>query len=189
MQLCLTLVAGLVAVVVAHFRWDSGDGPTLQIAKLSHDSVSFFARNLEGAVDVRAAPSVDLWHEASWRESFLQSGDRGTSASHIQPASCYAYRGRGQGRDIFGAFCSPPSPEVPSPSFRGFFGSCLAVSQMPPFHRLRSFEWAWDVLRPSVAILLGDLVYLDIEERILGWLRVPASMAWRRTWRIPSSLR
>ena len=105
-----------------------------------------------------------------------------TNTSSLQPQQCYAY----MYLNLYGGFCTPPLPTTTTPSFRALFGSCMAVNPIPPFHRLYAFEWAYQVLQPQVAFLLGDLVYTDVEETWLGWLRVPPSLAWKRTWQVES---
>ena len=148
--LCLAIVVGVL--LYAHFNLDTvGDGPSLQLATLSHNAVTFFTRNSEGPVRMRLAHrSLDLFNDSAFEGIWL----RGEDADVVRPDTCYTYRSSGE---MFGAFCTPPSPEQPTPSFRALFGSCICVS-VPPLNRIRAFEWAWTILRPSLVLLLGDLV-------------------------------
>jgi hypothetical protein len=174
-------ITAAVAVAVGcclygHFRLEVGDGPSLQLATLRHDAVTFFTRNVDGRVRVRLAPSVDLFNESSFEGAWHRALE---DTDTVRPSHCYTYRGGETA--LYGAFCTPPPPDQPTPSFRAFFGSCIAVS-IPPLHRIRALEWAYQELRPSLVLLLGDLVYTDVNEVLLPGWRVPASLAWRRTW-------
>lgn len=168
----------------------------LQLATLRHDSVTFYRRdppmNAAGVpsagrqVQVRrleaSVTRSDLFNETVWRELFRRSTDRSSAPLRLAPDRCYAYH---DGGVLHGAFCTPPAPSAASSDLRGLFGSCMAVT-VPPFHRLRAFEWAWEQLQPHVALLLGDLVYTDIEQTWLSTWRVPGNLVWRRTWQVPA---
>jgi hypothetical protein len=178
----------VLVLLYAHFRYDAGERPMLQIARLHATNVSFFTRNVnvQNDVELRCTPSIDVFDPPSYPGAFLRAVAGPISASALSPQTCYTYRLRHAQDYYYGAFCTPPLTTSSSPSFTGMFGSCLAVNAFPPFHRVHAVEWAWEALRPHVAFVFGDLVYLDIEETWLWWLRVPARVAWARTWQMPS---
>ena len=192
-----TMIAAL-GILYGHFLHDPGQVPMLQIAALYPHNVTFFTNlptSTSGqSIQIRPWPdanihnirsNTDLFDETAWRTAFQHSTTT-VPATSLQPQHCYTYQYHTKQHTLHGAFCTPPAPSSPTPSFRAMFGSCLAVNPIPPFHRLRAFEWAWSTLRPQVVFLLGDLVYTDVEETWLWFLRVPAKLAWYRTWQVPS---
>jgi phosphodiesterase/alkaline phosphatase D-like protein len=185
----LSLLFGIVAILYGHFLYDPGEKYMLQIATLYHNNVTFFT-NLPNKIEMYSIDDLgmlefSLYNDTSFPKLFHElkkKKRKAIVATSLTSQTCYVYNAE----HLYGAFCTPPAPASSTPSFNVMFGSCLAVNPIPPFQRLRSFEWAYNTLKPTAVFVLGDLVYTDVEEKWLGFLRVPPRLAWYRTWQVPS---